>query len=109
MICDDCETVAYCVEHGCVPKQPTPEDEEFTRVETESKLRQQLIRNITRKVHQVEDSCNGQAQASKDSPDYKMGYADGVAAEREACARVCESAGPDAGPVYCAFAIRARK
>ena len=30
-------------------------------------------------------------------------------AEREACARVCESAGPDAGPVYCAFAIRARK
>lgn len=32
-----------------------------------------------------------------------------AAAEREACARVCESAGPDAGPVYCAFAIRARK
>lgn len=31
-----------------------------------------------------------------------------VAAEREACARVCESAGPDAGPIYCAFAIRAR-
>jgi len=32
-----------------------------------------------------------------------------AAAEREACAKVCESAGPDAGPVYCAFAIRARK
>lgn len=28
--------------------------------------------------------------------------------EREACARVCESAGPDAGPIYCASAIRAR-
>jgi hypothetical protein len=32
-----------------------------------------------------------------------------AAAEREACAKVCEAAGPDAGPVYCAFAIRARK
>ena len=32
-----------------------------------------------------------------------------AASEREACAKVCESAGPDAGPVYCAFAIRARK
>jgi hypothetical protein len=31
-----------------------------------------------------------------------------VADEREACAKVCESAGPGAGPVYCAFAIRAR-
>jgi hypothetical protein len=29
--------------------------------------------------------------------------------EREACAKVCESTGPDAGSVYCAFAIRARK
>ena len=31
-----------------------------------------------------------------------------AAAEREACAKVCESAGPGAGPVYCAFAIRAK-
>jgi hypothetical protein len=33
-----------------------------------------------------------------------------AAAEREACAKVCESAGllPDAGPIYCAFAIRER-
>ena len=31
-----------------------------------------------------------------------------AAAEREVCAKVCESVGPDAGPVYCAFAIRAR-
>ena len=31
-----------------------------------------------------------------------------VAAEREACAKVCESAGPGSGPVYCAFAIRSR-
>ena len=31
-----------------------------------------------------------------------------AAAEREACAKVCESAGPGAGPRYCAFAIRAR-
>ena len=29
-------------------------------------------------------------------------------AEREACAKACESAGPGAGPIYCAFAIRAR-
>lgn len=28
--------------------------------------------------------------AIKDAPDYKMGYADGVAVEREACAKVCE-------------------
>lgn len=31
-----------------------------------------------------------------------------AAAEREACAKVCESAGPGAGPTYCAFAIRVR-
>jgi hypothetical protein len=31
-----------------------------------------------------------------------------AAAEREACAKACESAGPGAGPIYCAFAIRAR-
>jgi len=33
-----------------------------------------------------------------------------VEAEREACAKVCESARllPDAGPLYCAFAIRER-
>jgi hypothetical protein len=22
MICDDCDTVAHCTKHGCVPKQP---------------------------------------------------------------------------------------
>ena len=33
-----------------------------------------------------------------------------AAAEREACAKVCEAAGllPDAGAMYCAFAIRER-
>ena len=33
-----------------------------------------------------------------------------VAAEREACAKVCEDTAllPDAGPLYCAAAIRAR-
>ena len=31
-----------------------------------------------------------------------------AAAEREACAKRCESAGPGAGPIYCAAAIRAR-
>jgi hypothetical protein len=27
MICDQCETVAHCTEHGCVPKQPAPVQE----------------------------------------------------------------------------------
>ena len=27
----------------------------------------------------------------KDAPDYKMGYADGVAVEREACAKLCDA------------------
>lgn len=33
-----------------------------------------------------------------------------VAAEREACAKTCDDAAllPDAGPIFCAFAIRAR-
>ncbi|MFZ9349781.1 MAG: hypothetical protein ACO242_03705 [Candidatus Fonsibacter ubiquis] len=39
---------------------------------------------------------------------YIKALEDAVAAEREACAKVCESAGPGAGPVYCAFAIRER-
>ena len=58
------------------------------------------------------------AAAIKDAPDYKMGYADGVAAEREACAKVCEagihnatdwdSSYWDQGVQQCAIAIRAR-
>ena len=47
--------------------------------------------------------------AIKSAPDYKMGYADGVAAEREACAKVAEWT-PDAigTSQKIAAAIRAR-
>jgi hypothetical protein len=24
MICNECETVAHCTKHGCIPKQPAP-------------------------------------------------------------------------------------
>ena len=24
MICNECETVAHCAKHGCIPKQPAP-------------------------------------------------------------------------------------
>ena len=27
MICNECETVAHCTKHGCVPKQPAPVQE----------------------------------------------------------------------------------
>ena len=51
-------------------------------------------------------------KAIKDAPDYKMGYADGVAVEREACAKVCENEWSNvAEKMYgleCAAAIRAR-
>ena len=52
----------------------------------------------------------GAAAAIKDAPDYKIGYADGVAAEREACAEVCEEQEELRGhtPFDCAAAIRAR-
>ena len=43
----------------------------------------------------------------KSAPDYKMGYADGVAAEREQCAKLCEEDGLLWGQRYAA-AIRAR-
>ena len=52
--------------------------------------------------------------AIKDAPDYKMGYADGVAVEREACAKVCEAHKLDGQLVHsnavvgCAAAIRER-
>jgi hypothetical protein len=23
-LCDECETVAHCLKHGCIPKQPAP-------------------------------------------------------------------------------------
>jgi hypothetical protein len=26
MICDECETVAHCTKHGCIPKQPEYKD-----------------------------------------------------------------------------------
>lgn len=50
----------------------------------------------------------------KYAPDYEMGYADGVAVEREACAKVCEdiermSQGAEDAPAYRYYeAIRAR-
>lgn len=44
------------------------EDEEFTRVETESKLRKQLIHNITHKVDPVEDFRNRLADAIEAMP-----------------------------------------
>lgn len=27
MICNECETVAHCAKHGCIPKQPAPVQE----------------------------------------------------------------------------------
>jgi hypothetical protein len=45
----------------------------------------------------------------KSAPDYKMGYADGVAVEREACAKVVEDWDSDSlDPRDGAAAIRAR-
>jgi len=44
------------------------EDEEFTRVETESKLRKQLIHNITHKTDPVEDFRARLAQAIEAMP-----------------------------------------
>ena len=46
----------------------TEEDEESTRVEMESKLRQHLIHNITHKVDPVEDFRQRLAQAIEDMP-----------------------------------------
>lgn len=46
----------------------TEEDEEFTRVEMESKLRQHLIHNITHKTDPVEDFRARLAQAIEAMP-----------------------------------------
>ena len=27
-LCDECETVAYCLKHGCIPEQPAPAQQE---------------------------------------------------------------------------------
>ena len=51
------------------------------------------------------------AAAIKEAPDYLMGYADGVHAEREACAKVCEPQEEHDDPLTAwkiAAAIRAR-
>ena len=32
MICNECETVAHCTKHGCVPKQPAPVQEPVATV-----------------------------------------------------------------------------
>lgn len=57
--------------------------------------------------------------AIKEAPDYKIGYADGVVAEREACAKVCddinakykwpEDAAELVASQWCTDSIRARK
>lgn len=45
---------------------------------------------------------------TKSAPDYKMGYADGVAVEREQCAKVAEQIGQYQNQHGIAAAIRAR-
>jgi hypothetical protein len=37
MICNECETVAHCTKHGCVPKQPSPVQQEPVAVVGEDK------------------------------------------------------------------------
>lgn len=36
MICDQCETVAHCMKHGCVPKQPMPTKDEALKMALEA-------------------------------------------------------------------------
>jgi len=36
MICDQCETVAHCMKHGCVPKQPMPTKDEALKLALEA-------------------------------------------------------------------------
>jgi hypothetical protein len=36
MICNECETVAHCLKHGCIPKQPAPVQEPVATVTSES-------------------------------------------------------------------------
>jgi len=38
MICDQCETVAHCMKHGCVPKQPMPTKDEALKLALEALL-----------------------------------------------------------------------
>jgi hypothetical protein len=36
MICDQCETVAHCTKHGCVPKQPAPTEDKALKLALEA-------------------------------------------------------------------------
>jgi hypothetical protein len=36
MICEQCETVAHCTKHGCVPKQPAPTEDKALKLALEA-------------------------------------------------------------------------
>ena len=82
----------------------TEEDEAFNEIERMSKVRQEILRSLNRKR---------QIQAVE----YKDMIAEAVAAEREACAKLCEQSAQNYYPVipeasgactHLAAAIRAR-
>jgi len=39
MICNECETVAHCTKHGCIPKQPAPMQDPPPECQTEAEKR----------------------------------------------------------------------
>lgn len=71
-------------------------------------LSQDDIIRMAREVADIQTDSRGRAEFIFDSYGIEAFANLVAAAEREACAKVCESAGPGAGPIYCAFAIRAR-
>ena len=64
--------------------------------------------NSLRVNNQMREKIQALKEAENDNEIRRLREA--VAAEREACAKVCEDTAllPDAGPLYCAAAIRAR-
>ena len=50
MICDQCETVAHCTKHGCVPKQPAPVQEPEHIVHSNGRYSPLLTRMMNKRV-----------------------------------------------------------
>jgi rubrerythrin len=108
-LCDECETAAHCLKHGCIPKVRSTID-----MAREANLLFPGVDKVDGSIGQLkrfEALVRADERTRTWTQEHWTEYERSIAAvEREACAKVCEELAEDerADNERCAAAIRAR-
>ena len=105
-LCDECETVAHCLKHGCIPKVRSTINMAREAGFTDGELAF-MGDNFRRFEALVRADERNRTWTQEHWTEYERSIA---AVEREACAKVCDELAEDewADNERCAAAIRAR-